>query len=167
MALIEDDLDWGDIDPIDLIEHIAATNEWMFDRLEDDRIALAVEGQWRTYSVTMAWSQSDETLRLLCTFEMEPPAHREGQLYEAINHANEMCWAGNFTWWSEQRMMVYRYGLILAGEQFLTPEQVDMMIGSAIAACERFYPAFQLVTWADRSPVEAMGIAIAEAHGTA
>ena len=34
-------------------------------------------------------------------------------------------------------------------------------------ASERFYPAFQLVSWADKSPAEAMKVAIAEAYGRA
>ena len=29
-----------------------------------------------TYSITLAWSPADETLRLICTFEMEPPEAR-------------------------------------------------------------------------------------------
>ena len=49
---------------------------------------MAVEGQWRTYSITLAWSAYDETLRLICTFEMEPPAERLGELYEAAERAS-------------------------------------------------------------------------------
>ena len=32
-------------------------------------VAMAVEGQWRTYSITLAWSGFDETLRLICTYK--------------------------------------------------------------------------------------------------
>ncbi len=167
MALSEQFIDNGDIHPIDLVEHIAEHNSWEFDRITEDQIAMAVEGQWRTYSVTLAWSDYDQTLRLICTFEMEPPAHREQHLYEALNHANEKCWSGNFTWWSEQRLMVFRYGLLLGSEQYVSPEQIDTMIGAAVMSCERFYPAFQLVTWGERTPANAMQIAMNEAYGTA
>jgi len=167
MALTEHVVDEGDIHPIDLVEHIAEHHAWEFDRIADDQIAMAVEGQWRTYSITLAWSAYDSTLRLICTFEMEPPEERDQLLYEALNRANDHCWAGNFTWWSEQKLMVYRYGLILAGEQIASPEQIDTMIGAAVMSCERFYPAFQLVTWGGRTPAEAMQIAISEAYGRA
>jgi hypothetical protein len=33
--------------------------------------------------------------------------------------------------------------------------------------CERFYPAFQLVGWGDRTPADALQVAIAEAYGRA
>ena len=167
MALSESYLDVDDQHPIDLVEHIATYHDWEFDRIHDDQIAMAVEGQWRTYSITLAWSASDETLRLICTYEMEPPAARMPALYAALNTINDMCWAGSFTWWAEQNMMVYRYGLVLAGDQVPNAEQVDTMIGAAVASCERFYPAVQLVTWAERDPADAVQVAMAEAYGRA
>jgi hypothetical protein len=63
--------------------------------------------------------------------------------------------------------MVWRYGLLLSGGQTASPEQVDDLIASAVMAAERFYPAFQLVTWGDNTPADAMKVAIAEAYGRA
>jgi hypothetical protein len=167
MAVSEQFLDADELHPIDLVEHIATHHDWEFDRIAEDQIAMAVEGQWKTYAITLAWSAMDETLRLICTFEMEPPAARMPDLYDTLNRINDMCWAGSMTWWDEQKMMVYRYGLVLAGDQIASPEQIDTMIRTAVAACERYYPALQLVVWADRAPAEAMGIAMAEAYGRA
>ena len=156
-----------DIHPIDIVEHLAEYHDWDFDRLGDDQIAMAVEGQWRTYSITLAWSHSDETLRLVCTFEMEPPEAELPRLYALLNEMNDACWAGAFTWWAEQKLTVYRYGLVLSGGQIATPEQVDTMITAAVGACERYYPAIQLAVWGGKSPRDAMQVAIAEAYGRA
>ncbi|MEM6578948.1 MAG: YbjN domain-containing protein [Pseudomonadota bacterium] len=156
-----------DLHPIDIVEHLAEHHDWDFDRIADDQIAMAVEGQWRTYSITLAWSPSDETLRMVCTFEMEPPDEKLPVLYEVLNLANDQCWAGAFTYWSEQKLMVYRYGLVMSGAQGVSPEQIDTLIGAAVVNAERFYPAFQLVVWGDRRPSDAMQVAIAEAYGRA
>ena len=164
---LSEQLQTEDLHPIDIVEHIAEFHEWDFDRVADDQIAMAVEGQWRTYSITLAWSGFDETLRLICTFEMEPPEDKLPALYETLNRTNDMCWAGAFTYWQEQRLMVYRYGLVLAGGQIAGPEQIDRLIGTAVTAAERFYPAFQLVAWGDQTPADAMNVAIAEAYGRA
>lgn len=166
MALTDHFYD-NDDHPIDVVEQLALSHDWPADRMDEDHVVITVEGQWRNYTVTMAWSEPDRMLRLILTFEMEPPAHRETALYEALNHANDRCWSGNFTWWADQRLMTYRYALNLAGYQDVTFEQVDTMMGAAVAACERFYPAFQLVTWAERTPSDAMGVAISEVAGTA
>ncbi|MGJ8627718.1 MAG: YbjN domain-containing protein [Sulfitobacter sp.] len=166
MALTEQYLE-DDIHPIDIVEHLAAHHEWEFDRISDEQIAMAVEGQWRTYSITLAWSAFDETLRLICTFEMEPPAEKLPKLYELLNSVNDQCWAGAFTYWVEQQMMVYRYGLVLAGGQDATPEQIDTMIGAAVMSAERYYPAIQMLVWGDKTPKQALQVAIAEAYGHA
>ncbi|WP_424831279.1 YbjN domain-containing protein [Ruegeria sp.] len=166
MALSEQFLE-EDLHPIDIVEHLAEHHDWDFDRIGDDQIAMAVEGQWRTYSITLAWSNYDETLRMVCSFEMEPPSERETELYELLNKMNDQCWAGAFTYWANQKLMVYRYGLVLAGGQMASPEQIDTMINAAVLSAERYYPAIQLVTWGNRSPEEAMQVAIAEAYGRA
>lgn len=167
MALSEQYLNTDEIHPIDIVETLAEHHAWDFDRVTDDQIAMAVEGQWRTYSITLAWSAQDETLRLICTFEMEPPEPRLPALYEALNQVNDNCWAGAFTYWHEQRLMVWRYGLVLTGGQIANPDQIDRLIGTAVGTAERFYPAFQLVTWGERPIEEAIQVAIAEAYGRA
>lgn len=166
MALSEQYLE-EDLHPIDIVEHIAEHHEWDFDRMGDDQIAMAVEGQWRTYSLTLAWSGYDETLRMVCTFEMEPPQEKMAGLYELLNLVNDQCWAGAFTWWEEPKLMVYRYGLVLAGGQVASAEQIDTMINAAVLSAERYYPAMQLLIWGDKTPEQAMQAAIAEAYGRA
>lgn len=167
MSIAEDFLHTDELHPIDIVETLAEHHEWDFDRITEDQIAMAVEGQWRTYSITLAWSAQDETLRLICTFEMEPPEGRMGELYETLNRTNDLCWAGAFTYWVEQKLMVWRYGLVLAGGQIAGPEQIDRLITTAVMTAERFYPAFQLVAWSDQTPAQAMQVAIAEAYGRA
>lgn len=167
MSLSESFLNTEDLHPIDIVETLAEHHEWDFDRVTDDQIAMAVEGQWRTYSLTLAWSAQDETLRLICTFELDPPAEKLPNLYEVINKANDLVWTGAFTFWTEQRLMVWRYGLVLSGNHIAGPEQIDRMISQAVLAAERFYPAFQLVSWGDDSPEKALDVAIAEAYGRA
>ncbi len=166
MALSEHYLD-DDLHPIDIVESLAAHHEWDFDRIAEDQIAMAVEGQWRTYSITLAWSGYDETLRMVCTFEMEPPADKLPILYETLNAINDECWAGAFTYWAEQKLMVYRYGLVLAGGQLASPDQINTLISAAVISAERYYPALQLVVYGDRSPRDALQIAMAEAYGRA
>jgi hypothetical protein len=167
MSNLEQYLQTDDIHPIDIVETLAEHHDWDFDRIADDQIAMAVEGSWRTYSVTLAWSHSEEMLRLVCTFEMEPPQERMAELFETLNRANDLCWAGAFTYWREQRFMVYRYGLVLSGGAAAGPEQIDRMLTAAVMNCERFYPAFQLACWGGRTPEESMQVAIAEAYGRA
>lgn len=167
MANTDEFLGTQDVHPIDVVETLAQHYEWDFDRVGEDQIAMAIEGSWRTYSITLAWSQFDETLRMVCTFEMEPPEHRIPQLYHALNEANDGSWSGSFSLWQEQGLMVFRYGLLLGGEATAGSEQIDQMLTAAVRSCERYYPAFQLVCWGDTPVPEAMQIAMGQTYGRA
>lgn len=156
-----------DAHPIDIVESLAVHNEWEFERVSDEQIAMSVEGQWRNYQLTLAWSAYDETLRLICSFEMEPPEARLPQLMELLNDINDRCWAGSFTYWAEKKLMIFRYGLVLTGGQSASADQIDTMIGTAVMSAERYYPAVQLVLWGDQTPANAMQVAIAEGYGHA
>jgi hypothetical protein len=167
MSLSEQFMDADEMHPIDIVETLAEHHAWQFDRVTDDQIAMAVEAQWRNYSITLAWDAQDETLRLICTFEMEPPEEKLPQLYEALNSVNDRCWSGAFTYWREQRLMVYRYGLVLSGGQVASPEQISTLIEVAVKSAELYYPAFQLVVWGDQPVEEAMQVAIGKTYGRA
>ena len=167
MAQLDPRLQADESHPIDIAEAVVARRAWEFDRLSDDRIVVTVAGQWRRYDLTLAWSARDEVLRLICSFDLDPPEARMAALYQVLNLANDRVWDGAFTYWDQQRLMVWRYGLVLSGQAPVGPAQIDRMIRSAIQGCERFYPAFQLACRGDAEPQAAIGIAIAEAAGRA
>ncbi len=167
MSAVEFYMSGESLHPIDMVETLAEHHAWDFDRMNEDQIAMAVEGQWRTYSVTLALDPHENMLRLVCTFEMDPPQATMAALYETLNRANDMVWSGAFSFWDSQRLMVWRYGLLLSEDQPAGIDQIERMIRSAILAAERFYPAFQLVAWADHNPDDALRMALAEAVGRA
>jgi hypothetical protein len=153
--------------PIDIVENLATKKGWDFARTSEEQIAMEVEGRWRTYSVTLAWSMYDETLRLICNFEVDFPQEKLSTLYDLLNRINENCFAGSFSYWESQKMIIYRYGLILAGDAEASPEQIDTMIARAIVSSEQYYPALQLVGWTEKTPAQALEIAFTEAYGHA
>lgn len=167
MEAVEQDFITEDLHPIDIVETLAERREWDFDRVAEDQIAMAIEGSWRTYSLSLAWSHHDETLRLICTFEMDPPEEKKAELALLLDKANDLIWTGCFNLWADQGLMVFRYGLTLAGGAAPTAAQIDTMLRNAVVAAERFYPAFQLVAWGEDSADEALAIAMSEAVGRA
>jgi hypothetical protein len=167
MEAVEHEILSDEIHPIDIVETLAERRSWEFDRVGENQIAMAVEGSWRTYSISLAWARHDETLRLVCSFELAPPEDRLADLTAAIQRINDDCWTGGFGLWRDDGMMVYRYALTLAGGATATAGQIDAMLRSAVEACERFYPAFQLVVWGGETPARAIAVAIGEAYGRA
>ncbi|MGF1503274.1 MAG: YbjN domain-containing protein [Paracoccaceae bacterium] len=167
MTAIEHDFPTTDLHPIDIVETLAERAAWDFDRVGEDQIAMAIEGRWRTYSLSLAWSDYDDMLRLICTFELSPPEERLDEVHALLNVANERIWSGNFVYIADQGLLAFRYGLSLAGGAMATPEQVEAMVRAAVGLSERFYPAFQLVGWAEEDAESALDLALEEAYGTA
>ncbi|MEM8752208.1 MAG: YbjN domain-containing protein [Pseudomonadota bacterium] len=167
MDAVEQEFLTEDLHPIDIVETLAERREWDFDRVHEDQIAMAIEGVWRTYSLSLAWSGHDDTLRLICTFEMDPPAEKRRELALLLDKANDLIWTGCFNLWDEQKLMVFRYGLTLAGGAAPTAGQIDAMLRSAVMASERFYPAFQLVAWGEETAEAALSVALSESVGRA
>lgn len=167
MPAVEHDLSTEDLHPIDLVETLAERRDWEFDRVGEDQIAMAVEGAWRTYSLSLHWSGHDEMLKLVSSFDLSPPARRLNALYRTLDLANDRLWGGAFSLWRDQGLMIYRYGLVLAGGGAATAGQVEHMLQAAVEASERFYPAFQLVCRGGCAPERAMEIAISRAYGRA
>lgn len=167
MTATEHDFTSIDIHPIDMVENLACESQWDFDRVGEDQIAMAIEGAWRIYSLNLAWSDHDDMLRLVCSFELTPPEGRMDEMLALINLTNDKIWCGGFALWPDHKMMAFRYGLTLAGGATATTEQIETMVLTAVGFSEKFYPAFQLVGWSNHSPEQALRMAIDEAYGTA
>ena len=164
---LSEQFETDEINPIDMAESLAEAHDWAFDRIDDGQIALAVEGDWRTYALTLAWSPVDDTLRLVLTFEAEVEEDRHPALYELLNRVNDKLWTGAFSWWGREGLMVWRYALQCAGTEGPVPQQIDSMVAAGVSAAERFYPAFQLALWGETAPEAAMTAVMAEAYGRA
>ena len=80
-----------DLHPIDIVEHLAEHHDWDFDRVADDQIAMAVEGQWRTYSITLAWSPQDETWSLYPTDPATSDAERRSMGVPTLAEARALA----------------------------------------------------------------------------
>lgn len=143
MGQLDHQIQADETHPIDIAEAVALRRGWDFERMADDQIAVTVRGQWRDHALTLAWSARDEMLRLICCFDLDPPEARMPGLCQVLNLVNDEVWDGSFTFWAQQRVMVWRYGLVLSGQALAETGQIERMIRSAVESCERFHPSFQ------------------------
>ena len=98
MDIVERFFDNEDGDPIDIVETLAEHYDWDFDRITEDQIAVAIEGRWRTYAVTLSWCSFDESLRIICSFEMSPPEEKITKLLSFIIYFGWGGWIRTIAW---------------------------------------------------------------------
>ena len=153
--------------PLAVVEDIAAHNNWSFERSGDDEITIVSKGEWTDYQLSFTWMPEIEALHLACAFDMKIPPARRGEVQKLIASVNEQLWIGHFDLWTHTGMVMHRQALVLPGGLTASTSQCIRMLDGAIHACERYYPAFNFVVWAGKSPQEAMAAAMFDVEGEA
>jgi hypothetical protein len=153
--------------PVDVIEQIAALNDWSFERAGDDEITISIAGNWSDYHVSFSWMAEREAIHLACAFDLKVPEARKFEVMRLISTVNEQLWIGHFDLWSDEGLVMFRQALLLSGGADPNSQQVERLLVTAIEACERYFQAFQFVVWAGRSAAEALESVLFETAGQA
>jgi hypothetical protein len=157
----------GFVNPLDLIEQIVLAHDWPFDRTSDREIAAEITGRWCDYRLYFSWREDVNALHFTCAYDVRIPTERHSDIHGLLALINEKLWLGHFDLWGEEGMPLFRHSLLLRGTSGLAVEQMEDLVDIAVAECERFYPSFQYVVWAGKTPQEALAAAILETVGEA
>lgn len=153
--------------PVDLIEQIAASRDWAFERSGEDEITISMTGSWCDYNVSLSWMGELEALHLACAFDFKVNDRRKAEVMRLLALVNEQLWLGHFDLWQSEGLVMYRNALLLTEGMEAGAGQLEAMLSAAIEACERYYQAFQFVIWAGKTPDEALAAVLFETHGEA
>ena len=167
MTLIETVADDRSEHPVDVVERLAALNEWAFDRVQDDEISILVSGESANYDLAFTWIPEMESLHVACSFDLKIPPRRRAAITELTQLINVQLWLGHFDLWSKQDLAMFRHSLCLAGGASASDAQCSAVVKAAVTGCETYFQAFQYVLWADRDPREALAFAAFETRGSA
>ncbi len=151
--------------PLEVVERVAATNDWSFERAGEDEITILVTGKWTDYQVSFTWMYDIEALHLACAFDLKVPERCRGEVQQLISLINEQMWVGHFDLWTQDGLVMYRHALVLAGGVEASGRQCEALLATALDACERYFPAFQFVVWAGKPAREALDAAMFETQG--
>jgi hypothetical protein len=114
-----------------------------------------------------SWRDDVEALHFTCAFTGKIPNGRKTQVHELLALANERLWMGHFGLWSDEGMTLFRHVLPLRGTQGTSMGQIEDLVDTALAECERFYPAFQFVIWGGKSAPDALEASLLDTEGEA
>lgn len=166
MDLVELDLA-RDAHPVDVIEHVAHSNDWTFERTGEDEIAISVAGGWTDYHVSFSWMEEFEALHVACAFDLKVPESRTPEVLRLLSLINEQMLFGHFDLWEQEGAIIFRQALLLSGGADPTSQQVEVLLNSALEACECYFQAFQFVVWSGATAREALDGVLFDTFGTA
>lgn len=133
--------------PVDMIEFVADTNDWSFERCADDEIAMTVAGRWTDYYVSFSWMEQFEALHFSCAFDLRIPEARLSEVNKLVAIINGDMLLGHFDVWNKAESVIFRQSLLLSGGLEPTGRQVEAMLSSSVDTCETYFQAFQFVVW--------------------
>jgi hypothetical protein len=155
------------INPLDVVEGVAGSNNWSFERAGDEEITILVNGRWTDYQISFTWMDELEALHVACAFDLKVPERRRAETQQLISFINEQMWIGHFDLWLQDGLIMYRHALMLNGGVEASSGQCEALLTTATEACERYFPAFQFVVWAGKSAREALNAALFDTSGEA
>ncbi|MCY1668237.1 YbjN domain-containing protein [Rhizobium sp. SL86] len=164
MSLIDIDMERHS-NPVDMIEFVAASNDWTFERAGEDEIAMTVAGHWADYHISFSWMEEFEALHLACAFDIRVPDARVNEVIRLLSHVNGQVLMGHFDLWRQEDVVIFRQSLLLAGGAEPTNQQVEVLLSNALETCETYYQAFQFVVWSGMDAKKAMEAVLFETVG--
>ena len=156
--------------PLDMLEHYFGAHGWAFERQSDEEITAKVEGSWTTYQLRAMWREEERVLQFIAMPDIRVAEGKRGAIHETLSLINEQLWIGHFEMWSTDGTLLFRHASMLPdnGEEAdLTLGQAETLVEAAIDECERYYPVFQFVLWAGKSPKDALEAALIDTVGEA
>jgi hypothetical protein len=167
MALLSTDRQPSSVNPIDLLEELVSANEWRFDRTTDAEMVVEIAGTWCDYRMYFVWQEDLRAIYFSCLFDVRVPQHKRSLAADLLALINEKLWLGHFDICSEELVPMFRHTVLLRGCGGMSVEQLEDLVDIAFSECERFFPAFQFVLWAGKTPGEALAAAMLETVGEA
>lgn len=142
--------------PIDTIENIFSRDNVPFDRRKENELVAEVLGKWDNMLVFFAYEEHLKCLHISCLLNIETAAVDRSKMFELLALLNENLWLGHFSYWSEQKMPIFKHSIILQDTEELFTSKISQIIELSIMECERVYPIFNAVMRQNISPEQAL-----------
>ena len=142
--------------PIDTIENIFTRDNVSFDRRKENELVAEVLGKWDNMLIFFAFEEHMRCLHMSCLLNIETATVDRSKMFELLALLNENLWLGHFSYWSEQKMPIFKHSIILQDNEELFTDKISKIIELSIMECERVHPIFNAVMRQNISPVQAL-----------
>jgi hypothetical protein len=164
MNLIEDIFETGET--LDSVEAVLVSQNRPFERV-DNEIHFSATTTYTEMHGHFAVRLDKSSCALSYIFEQKVPQLRRVDVQSLIGILNETLWLGHFEISSIEENIVWRHVISLIGRTDPEPQEIAAIMAAGNEACERFYPAFNFLLWAGKTPQQAAQAALFETQGEA
>jgi hypothetical protein len=161
-----DEAFFEEADTLDVVEAVLSADSKAFERLDEEVHFAAAISYCDLHGIFLA-REDAPSLALSLIFDLKAPRMRRGDIAALLALLNEALWLGHFELSSDDNALSWRTVVPLIGRDGPEPAEVAAILAAGVDACERFYPAFNFLLWAGKTPEEAAEAALFETAGEA
>lgn len=148
--------------PLEVFTRICVAEGYEHERVDINELQVCLPGLWCEHDLSISWNSATEQIQVFLVFDGRMPGGRSDDICRLMSLLNERLVSGHFDYWDKNRCLVYRNSVSLRGGAKLGTEQGLDLLALALDAAERGYPACQYVTWAGKSPEDALTSALVD-----
>ena len=153
--------------PIDEVESFLNAHAYATERRGQNEVVVEVQGKWNDMLVFFSFEENMHCLHISCLMNIENQLNEKSKIFELLALINDDLWVGHFSYWTEQKMPVFRHSLFYDEQNPLFDRQIAQIFDIAVKECERMYPIFNVVLTKGMDPELALYPIMMETVGQA
>jgi hypothetical protein len=136
--------------PLDCVEDILKSNNWVFNRLSDEELLVKVEGRHCTYNLVFLWQDDMNALQFSVQYDLQVNEGKLAAAASALLSLNEGLWMGHFALPKDTGTPIFRQTCLFRGMGHESVcEALEDLVDVGLNLCEQYYSVFYLLSHAN------------------
>ena len=141
--------------PINLLEEIIISKNWIFERPIEDEIYIEVPTKYSNLIIQVNWLKNQSRIEIRSFFYNKMDFSDNVEIYKLLNLINNRINYGHFII-NENSFPTFKNSIIIKDYKSLKFDLLKELLNYAILESERFFPILQLVLWGGKKAEEAI-----------
>ena len=141
--------------PINLLEEIIISKNWIFERPIEDEIYIEVPTKYSNLIIQVNWLKNQSRIEIRSFFYNKMDFSDNVEIYKLLNLINNRINYGHFII-NENSFPTFKNSIIIKDYKSIKFDFLKELLNYAILESERFFPILQLVLWGGKKAEEAI-----------
>ena len=141
--------------PINLLEEITISKNWVFERPIEDEIYIEVPTRYSNLIIQVTWLKNKSRIEIRSFFYNKMDFSDNAEIYKLLNLINNKVDYGHFII-NENKYPTFKNSIIVKDYKNIKFDLLKEVLNYAILESERFFPILQLVLWGGKKAEEAI-----------
>ena len=141
--------------PINLLEEIIISKNWVFERPIEDEIYIEVPTKYSNLIIQVTWLKDRGRIEIKSFFYNKMDFSSNNEIYKLLNLINNKIDYGHFII-NENKYPTFKNSIIIKDQMNIKFDLLREILNYAILESEKFFPILQLVLWGGKKAEEAI-----------